>query len=180
MLKTRFEWTLLMLAVALLGGAWIVYSRVPPAASTAGLIEAPLAGHLAPDFVLASLNGEEADLSEYQGRPVVLNFWATWCLPCRAEIPHLQAASVEYNGRVVIVGVNQGEDGGTVGPYAAEMGVTYPLLLDEDGRVNQLYSVNALPTTVFISEDGVVQEIFLGILSQGVLEDRIEALIQEE
>lgn len=181
MLKTRFEWTLLLIGVLLGGSAWIVYSRVPVVArgETAGLTEGPLAGYLAPDFTLAGVDGEEVTLADYRGRPVVLNFWATWCFPCRAEIPHLQAASVKYNGRAVIVGVNQGEDGATIAPFTRELGMSYPLLLDGDSRVNRLYSVNALPTTIFIGADGVVKQVFLGILTQAVLEDQIEALIRE-
>lgn len=179
MLKTRFEWTVLLIGVLLAGGGWIVYSRVPPAApGPAGLTEAPLAGYLAPDFTLVASNGETVALSDYAGRPVVLNFWASWCVPCRAEMPELQATSVKYNGQAVILGVNQGEDQETVADFARGLGMSYPLMLDGDGRVNQLYSVNALPTTVFISSDGVVEEVYLGILNQAILEERIEALIR--
>jgi thiol-disulfide isomerase/thioredoxin len=112
MLKTRFEWTLLLIGVLLGGSAWIVYSRVPVVerGEMAGLTEGPMAGYLAPDFTLAGIDGEEVTLADYRGRPVVLNFWATWCFPCRAEIPYLQEASTQYNGRAVILGVNQGED----------------------------------------------------------------------
>jgi peroxiredoxin len=171
----------LLVVVALAGLAWIVYSRVPPGAteSAAGLTEAPIAGYLAPTFTLDTFNGETVALADLRGRPVVLNFWATWCPPCRIELPYFQEASVRYNGRVTIVGVDQGEPASVVGPFAAELGLSYPLALDDDSRVNRLYRVNALPTTVFVDADGVVEEVYLGIINGAVLEERIERLLAE-
>ena len=181
MLKSRFEWVILLLGVALLGGGWIVYSQeaAEPAFNADGLSEAPIAGYLAPSFTLTSLQGEEVSLADYQGQPVVLNFWATWCPPCRAEIPHFQDASIKYNGQAAIIGVDQGEPRTLVSDFAAEFGVTYPLLLDPDNDVNRQYQVQALPKTVFIDANGVVREVFTGIINGAVLEDRIERLLQE-
>jgi thiol-disulfide isomerase/thioredoxin len=110
---------------------------------------------------------------------VVLNFWATWCPPCRAEIPHFQESSVKYNGSAVILGVDQGEPLPIVSDFGSALGVTYPLLLDSDNAVNREYSVSALPTTVFIDGDGIVREVYSGIVNRAVLEDRIEKLLAE-
>lgn len=181
MLKSRFSWTLLLIGFGLLGLGWIAYSQ-EPAASLAGggpLTEAPIAGYLAPQFTLESTLGEEVSLADYRGQPVVLNFWATWCPPCRTEMPYFQEASAKYNGQAVVLGVDQGEPPSIVSDFGNSLNITYPLLIDQDNSVNRSYGVSALPTTVFVDSEGVVREVFTGIVSQAVLEDRIERLIAE-
>ena len=181
MLKSRFVWAIVLVAVSLLGIGWISYSKEPAvsASSATGLTEAAIAGYLAPQFALNNTCGEEVKLTDFRGRPVVVNFWATWCPPCRAEIPHFQDASVKYNGQVVVLGVDQGEPLSVVGDFGAALGVTYPLLLDTDNSVSRQYGVVALPKTVFVDADGVVREVFTGIINRAVLEDRIEKLISD-
>lgn len=178
---TRFYWITLILLVAILGGAWIAYSREPIVAFTGipNLTEAPLAGYLAPDFTLPTSYGEPLSLSDLRGQPVVLNFWATWCPPCRAEMPDLQAASRQFNGRVAFLGIDQGESAAEVARFRDEYGITYPLLVDADSRVNDEYGIRALPTTIFVNADGVVSEVYSGILNQAILENRLQRLLQE-
>lgn len=187
MLKTRFEWTILLLLAAMLGVSWIIVSREPASAATGPitLTEAPVVGHLAPDFQLETAVGQTIVLSEIvdqaggTGQPVVLNFWASWCAPCRVEMPSLQQASVTYNGRASFIGINQGEDWPTIIEFGTEYNVSYPLLRDPDNRVSRLYEVNSLPTTVFIDQNGVVREVVIGILSEAVLQSRVEAMLAE-
>ena len=187
MLKTRFEWIILLLLSALLGSVWIVVSREPvfQDRGPVTLTEAPIVGYLAPDFRLQTAVGQTVALSETVaaagavGQPVVLNFWASWCAPCRIEMPNLQQASVQYNGRIAFIGINQGENGQTITEFGNEFGVTYPLLVDQDSRVNRLYKVNGLPTTVFIDQNGIVREVVIGILSEAVLQSRVESLLAE-
>jgi len=178
---TRFTWSLLFVGALLLGSVWIVHSREPVAESAqeaAGETEAPVVGHLAPDFTLTTLSGEDVTLSDFRGRqPVVLNFWATWCPPCRAEIPFFQSASRKYNGQVVVLGVDDGEPRTTVAPFVTEMGMTYPVPLDSESVVSRRYRVNSLPSTYFIGRDGLVQHVHIGIINQAVLEAQIEALL---
>ena len=149
------------------------------------LTEAPHVGQLAPDFTLVTAQGEAVTLSEIvdrnsaQGVPVVLNFWASWCGPCRVEFPHFQSASLKYNGKAAFIGVNQGESASTIADFGAEFGISYPLLVDQDNAINQTYLVNSLPTTVFIDANGVVREVQIGIITQAVLEDRIENMLAE-
>jgi thiol-disulfide isomerase/thioredoxin len=170
---------LLMLGALLLGSAWILYSReAPDRSGITGLTEAPAAGYLAPDFTLDSLAGDDFTLSAVRGQPVVLNFWATWCPPCRVEIPHFQEASTTYNGQVLIVGVDDGEPRETVVPFAQEMGITYPVPLDESSEVSRRYRVNSLPTTFFVDADGVIQHIQIGLVNEAMLQEQIERLIQ--
>jgi peroxiredoxin len=181
MLKSRFGWTLLLLGVALLGLGWIAYSQEPAASlnGVEGLTEAPIAGYLAPGFTLNSTLGQEITLADYRGQPVVLNFWATWCAPCRLEMPYFQGASAKYNGQAAVLGIDSGEPPSIVSDFGNSLGITYPLLIDQDNSVNRTYGVGALPTTVFVDGRGVVREVFTGIVSQAVLEDRIERLISE-
>ncbi len=181
MLKSRLFWAIALVVVALFGLAWIAYSQEPVAqtAGASGLTEAAIAGYLAPQFSLNNTYGEEVTLADFRGQPVVLNFWATWCPPCRAEIPHLQDASTKYNGQASIVGVDQGEPLSVVADFAASFGMTYPLMLDTELVVSRQYGVVALPQTYFIDADGVIREVYTGIINRAVLEDRIEKLLAE-
>jgi peroxiredoxin len=175
----RFARVIILLAAFLLGVAWILESRERVAGAEPVLESAPIAGYAAPDFTLQSTNGETVSLSDFRGTPLVLNFWATWCPPCRAEIPFFQSASQKYNGQVAILGVNDGERPDTVLDFVGDYGMTYPVLLDTGSAVSVRYRVTALPTTVFINADGVIAELFPGIINEAVLEDRIESLIRE-
>ena len=181
MQKSRLVWALTLVAVGLLGLGWISYSKESTilVSADSGLTEAAIAGYLAPQFTLKNTFGEEVSLADFRGQPVVLNFWASWCPPCRAEIPHFQDASTKYNGQAVILGVDQGEPLSVVGDFGAAFGVTYPLLLDSDNSVSRDYGVVALPKTVFIDSDGVIRELFTGIVNRAILQDRIEKLLSE-
>lgn len=184
MKSRRFEQTILLVLLAFIGGAWIAFSRqIPSSNADYDRPEAPMVGHLAPDFTLQTPTGESITLMDYvdregeNGRPVVLNFWASWCGPCRIETPHFQRAQLKYGNQIGLFGVNQGENARTVTDFGRSFGLTYPLLVDESSTVSNQYAVLNLPTTVFIDRDGVVQEVFLGILSQAVLEERINKLL---
>jgi peroxiredoxin len=181
MLKTRFEGIVLLVLAALLGGTWLVLSREQSSGPDyMVLAEAPLVGHLAPDFSLPTADSHSHSLGTYRGQPVVLNFWATWCAPCRIEMPHLQTASENFNGRVAFLGVNDGEGLSLVTDFADELGLTYPLLLDDGRSVSLLYDIRSLPTTLFINRDGTVAEVIIGTINQAVLEDRIEKLLEAD
>jgi peroxiredoxin len=94
-------------------------------------------------------------------------------------MPSLQQASITYNGRVAFIGINQGEDFSAITDFGSEYNVTYPLLNDPDNRVNRLYEVNSLPTTVFVDQNGIVREVVIGILSEAVLQDRVESMLAD-
>jgi peroxiredoxin len=178
MLKNRFEWIIWIVVAALLGGAWIFVSKEEikePDILT--LTEAPIVGHLAPDFTLQTAVGESYTLSDFRGQPVVLNFWASWCGPCRVEMPFFERTQLKYNGQAAVIGVNQGESAETVQEFGVRQNISYPLLVDDDNTVNLSYNVVSLPTTIFINADGVVEEVIVGIVNQAVLEDRIEGMI---
>ena len=179
-MRDRLEWLALIALVALLGSGWIYLSRETSAGQPISLATAPYVGSLAPDFTLETVAGESFTLADFragEGTPVVLNFWATWCPPCRVEMPHFDNASRLYAGEVAILGVNQAEPAATIDEYATEHGLNYPLLVDGDMKVNHLYGVLNLPTTIFIDRNGVVREVLIGTMSQAVLEERIEQLV---
>lgn len=180
--RTRAGWLGLLLAAILLGAAWIYYSRAPLGAGydPAHLASAPQPGFLAPDFTLDTPDGGTITLSDYRGAPVVVNFWATWCPPCRAEMPFFENVSRHYEGRVAILGVDQGEPAELVAQFAAELNITYPLPLDSDSRVSRQYQVRSLPTTFFIDDRGIVRDIHIGLISQAVLEEKIERLLSRQ
>jgi peroxiredoxin len=96
------------------------------------------------------------------------------------ETPQLQSASLKYRNQIAILGVNQGEDARTVTEFGLSFGLTYPLLVDQDNAVNELYGVANLPTTIFIDRSGVVREVFVGILNRAVLEQRFSRLLETE
>jgi cytochrome c biogenesis protein CcmG, thiol:disulfide interchange protein DsbE len=168
---TRNRWTLLMLLTLILGLAWTWLNRVPAssASAPASRSPAPVIGYPAPDFVLTTLGGEEFKLSAQRGTPVVLNFWATWCPPCRAELPELRSVSEHYLGQITVVGINQGESAATVAKSAPELGLTFPIPLDHQGVVSQLYGVRSLPTTFFIDREGTIRQIQNGPLTEAIL-----------
>lgn len=181
MSRERLEWLLIIGLAALMGSGWIYISRdATPNTGPTPVTTAPYVGNLAPDFTLATLDGQDVTLSDFRagdGQPVVLNFWATWCPPCRVEMPYFDRVSAKYDGRVGILGINQAESAETILDYATNNGLTYPLLVDRDMKINNLYGVLNLPTTVFIDQNGVVREVLVGTISQAVLEDRIEQLL---
>lgn len=115
------------------------------------------------DFGVPSLAGAETSLSDFSGEFVFLNFWATWCPPCREEMPSMEVMHKElsdYPFRVLAVDVQEGSQ--VVHDYVDEMGFTFPILLDESGRVASNYGVRGLPTTYFISPEGIVLGMLVG------------------
>lgn len=125
----------------------------------------PTVGAEAADFTLPALAGGQKTLSGWQGQAVVINFWATWCPPCREEMPLLEAAAERYGDRLVIVGVNYAEDAALVQEYIASQNITFPILLDQDGLVSDRYFVRSYPMTFFVDAQGVLRAQHMGLLN---------------
>ena len=178
-MRERLQWIALIALAGLLGAGWIYVSRETTAAGPTTLSTAPHVGNLAPDFTLQTIDGRTVTLSDYTAgnTPVVLNFWATWCPPCRIEMPYFESTAGLYGDQVAILGLNQAESAEVITAYARENAFTYPLLVDEDMKVNNLYGVLNLPTTIFIDKNGIVREVLIGTISRAVLGDRIEQLL---
>ncbi len=116
----------------------------------------------APDFIRETLDGRELSLSELRGKPVVMNFWASWCVPCRLEMPTLEDAAKRYGGQVHFLGVNVLDRPQQAKAFVRNLGVTFPSVLDEDGEILARYRVVGLPTTVFITRSGRILEVHAG------------------
>ena len=158
--------------------ALIVQTTGTPASSLAGVVRV---GEIAPDFRLTDLNGEMHSLGEHRGEAVILNFWTTWCPPCRFEMPALQQAFERYSGQgFVILGVNltESDERDLVESYREELGLTFPILLDLESEVSgNLYRVLGLPTSVFIDRSGIVLEIYNGALPLGELDRKVQSIM---
>jgi peroxiredoxin len=131
----------------------------------------PQAGKPAPDFELSTLEGKTVHLSDYKGHPVLVNYWATWCPPCREELPLIQERQAQFSPDLVVLAVNAGEDSATVKNYIGKQGLTFPVLLDPDWKVEALFGIMAYPTSVFIDRNGVIQARYVGGMSKDVLDD---------
>ncbi len=178
------EWEVLMvlsLAVAVL---WTVASRVPSAfGASLSSASSPREGFMAPDFTLDTLSGEKVTLSGLRGKIVVINLWATWCPPCRAEMPALENAYKQYkDSGVVVLGLNvtNQDSEGNVPRFVEQFELTFPILLDRDGSVSALYQLSALPTTYIVDREGMIRTVVVGgPMSEAFFRSKIEALLQE-
>jgi peroxiredoxin len=120
----------------------------------------------APDFTLRTMGGPNMRLAEQRGRVVMINFWATWCGPCRQELPELSKLYERYRGSgFVLMGVNVDDDVSNAAAVAAKLGVSFPVLLDTDKRVSKLYDLSTMPSTVLVDRDGKVRYVHRGYLS---------------
>lgn len=136
---------------------------LPAPLQSPGLDVSAEPGAAAPDFLLQALDGGEIRLSDYRGRPVVLNFWATWCRPCRQEMPQLVKAYDRYRGdALLVIGVNLQEGSAVLDTFVRDFGIQYPIALDRTGDVGDRYRLLGLPTSVFIGRDGVIRSVFNG------------------
>lgn len=140
----------------LLGAILVIFTVSTLAASS-------LEGQVAPDFVLRSATGENLRLSEYRGDVVLINFWATWCGPCRQEMPLLDDLYGRYQ-RVGfnLLGVNIDEDSRRAMQMVQELGVNFPVLFDENKEVSKLYEVEAMPVTILVDREGIVRHVHHG------------------
>ena len=121
-------------------------------------------------------------LSELRGQAVLVNLWATWCAPCRAEMPAIQKLYSEYRGQgfeVLAVNMTYQDDYLAVQPFSQENQLTFPILLDENGKVAQKYELRSLPSSFFIDRDGIIQEVVIGgPMAEALLRTRIESILQ--
>ncbi len=140
----------------------------------------PEAGLVAYDFTLETLDGEKITLSDLRGKPVMLNFWATWCAPCRFEIPYMIAAYEEYqDDGLQVLAVNLREEAGAVRRYAERAGMNFTIALDSQGEIGAAYFVRAIPTSLFIDQEGVIQAVHRGTLSEEALRGYLATLLQQ-
>ena len=129
------------------------------------------------DFSLNTVDGKVVKLSDLRGKVVLLNFWATWCPPCKAELPDLDALYREYGPEYdfVVVGVDVEEDQATVRDFVQQNRLSYPLLLDGDGQVsNDTYSIRSLPTSMLIDRQGIIRDQWIGQIPKASMLSRLK------
>ncbi len=136
----------------------------------AALNTMPVKGALSPDFELQSLAGETVRLSDFRGQAVVLNFWATWCAPCRQEMPAFESRYQQYGSDLVILAVNFDESAEAVTAFFDEMALSFDPLLDPGGEIQDLYQVRGYPTSYFVDVEGVIQIIHIGLMTEDQLD----------
>jgi cytochrome c biogenesis protein CcmG/thiol:disulfide interchange protein DsbE len=135
----------------------------------------PATGKPMPEFKLQSLEGKEVKLADFKGKPVVINFWATWCPPCRNEMPLLDRTSKSLGGKAVFLVINDAESPELVKEFAKENKLSLPILLDPDGAINSLFFVQSYPTTYFLDEKGILRAQHIGELDEALLSKYLEA-----
>lgn len=168
--------------ILLLGLAWIFVSADRSGTSTAGQIPAPQQGFLAPDFELKTPTGESVKLSDLRGQAVLVNLWATWCPPCRAEMQTIETVYNEYKDQgfvVLAVNMTYQDNQFDIMPFVTEQGLTFPVLLDETGDMANAYQLKSLPSSYFIGRDGIIHEVVIGgPMAEALLRTRVEDILK--
>ena len=167
--------SLLMVVCVLIGGAVSCSSSNSPSSpEELGLIPVEI---MAPDFTLPTMTGTEITLSDLQGMPVLLNFWATWCPYCRMELPYLDAVAKQYADKATIVAIDVGESTSQVREFFGDSKVSFIVALDVDGQVASRYGVQQyLPTTSFIDSEGIIRYVKVGAFAS---KEELQASIDE-
>ena len=182
MLKRTWKALVLILIVGVLGADLYFDNRAdeqnPIERTSEATLDLPVGtavGELAPDIRGRTLEGDTFMLSDLRGELVLVNVFATWCGPCRAEMPHLVEVSKEFEGQgVQFVGLNLAENPGAVRAFRDEFEINFPLVLDQDGRLTEVYKPVGLPTSWFVDADGVVRYVFAGPMTKEVLTNILE------
>ena len=181
-LREHREWFFLLLLA--LGLVWIFASRVSADMLVAGALPQPYEGFPAPDIELATADGNMVKLSDLRGQPIILNFWASWCPPCRAEMPAIQAVYQAYhNDGLIILAVNASnqDDLTDANAFVTGLQLSFPIYFDKTGNAQDAYKVSALPTTFFIDRDGIIQSVVIGgPIAEALLNVKAQALLEEQ
>jgi len=135
------------------------------------------AGEQAPDFRLVLADGSSLALSDLQGRPVLINFWATWCPPCRSEMPDIIDRYNQHAADLVVLAVNTREGLDLVEPFAQDFRITMPVVLDQNGEIMDLYEVRSMPTSYFIGRDGRIVMKWVGLMTPDVLDSFLKIIL---
>lgn len=168
--------------VLILGFLWIIVSTDRNGGSPSGKIPAPQSGFLAPDFELNTPSGENIKLSDLRGQAVLVNLWATWCPPCRAEMQTIEKVYNDYKDEgftVLAVNMTYQDDPSAVMPFVDTEGLTFAILLDPAGEAGRAYQLQSLPSSFFIDREGVIREVVIGgPMAEALLRTRVEDILR--
>jgi thiol-disulfide isomerase/thioredoxin len=142
----------------------------------AGQADIPQVGQLAPDFQYTMPDGTIHKLSELRGKKVLVNFWATWCGPCRSEMPDLQKALNEAGDAVIVLGVNKAQELKEIAPFADELRISFPLIANQSGDIASRYAAQNLPTSYFINSDGTIGLKKTGVMNYVFIKTHLDQL----
>jgi thiol-disulfide isomerase/thioredoxin len=180
-MKQRIYSALLLNAVLLL---LLGCQQAPPPTGATAISqeEAPKIGYLAPNFRLTNLHGEDISMAGLAGKVLFINFWATWCGPCKAEMPSMELLYHDYKNKgLEMLAVSSDMEGeSVVQPFVQKLGLSYPILLDPDFRVDDKYLIQSVPTTILVDKNGVITHRIVGAMNWDSPESRdlIEKLLK--
>ena len=182
-MKTYLKFRFFSIIILIVGVVWIWLSRNPANDSLSNSLRAPQAGLYSPGFSLTTLDGSEVNFSDLTGSPVIINFWASWCPPCRAEMPDFQKAFVEFSETdLVITSINSTRQDSmqNILSFVKANRLTFPILLDTNGSVTSTFNIHSLPTTFFINRNGIITKVLIGgPIPLSLMRVEINKLLQE-
>lgn len=181
------SWNLLIVVTFVTGMLFTLATRVQEEVGAAPIVRgavattpAPVVNHPAPDFTLQDLSGAPVQLAALRGQVVLINVWATWCPPCRAEMPAIQSVYEQLRDQgFTVLAVNVREDADQVRSFMTEQGLTFPALLDSSGAVSALYQSRVYPSSYFIDRTGLVRAVYRGPMSRSVIAGTVGQLLAE-
>ena len=176
MKQTSLRWLLVAAALAIVVLIFIPFFRSDSSHSSG---PSGLVGTTAPVFDLADDRGATVSLAAYKGRVVLMNLWASWCPPCRAEMPDLERLSQQYESAgLVVIGVNEGESPARARAFADSLGIRFPIWVDDQQRYGRLYAALGMPTTVIVGRTGEVVKGFDGALTFAQMKEAVQPLLK--
>lgn len=172
------------ITLLVIGAGWIWFSRIPTSGTFTVRLSVPRPGYTPPNFTLQTIGGAHLTLSDYRGQVILLNLWASWCPPCRAEMPTLEKIYQQYQQQgFMVLGLNATyqDDFPAVLDFVKDQGLSFPILLDRDGEVSRLYELRSLPTSFLIDRNGEISEvIYGGPIAEAHLRILVEQLLEEK
>ena len=169
----------LIVVILVVAGMIISAARLHKKRAAGPGLQAEAVGSVAPDFTLSTVAGKRVKLSDYRGKAVLLNFWATWCAPCKVEIPWFMDLEKEYGSQgLVVVGVAMDDDGkDTIAKFSKDMKIDYTVVIGTDEVADQYGGVAGLPTTFYVDRTGKIVKKVAGLVGHSEIEDGVKAAL---
>jgi len=134
------------------------------------------AGNQMPDFELTSLDNSTVNIKQFLGKPVIINFWASWCIPCKQEMPLLERYYQDQNGKLIIIGINNEEPASIARSFGLENKITFPILLDLQGKIRDQFMIRGFPTSLFVDSKGIFVAEYIGALDDESIKSYLQLI----